>query len=77
LMIYLKENPGTPFVLAFMVLLVSAGALLLVDQSVEAYVAGVYAFYSIVLGVVIQVGVIVRDGRKHSQSNDDKQSSTS
>jgi hypothetical protein len=74
---YFKVNPGTPFILAFMILLVSAGVLLLAGKSDEANATAVYAFYSIVLGIIIQIGVIVREGRKHSRSNDNKPSGTS
>jgi len=74
---YFKANPGTPFILAFMVLLVSAAVLLLEGKSVEANLTGVYAFYSIVLGIIFQLGVIVREGMKHSRSSDDKPSGTS
>ena len=74
---YFKASPGTPFVLAFIVLLVSAAALLVAGKSGEASDTGVYAFYAIVLGIIIQLGVIVREGRKHSRSSDDKPSGTS
>jgi len=60
-----------------MALLVSAAILLVAGETVEANATGVYAFYALVLGIVIQVGVIVREGRKHSHSSDDKPSGTS
>jgi hypothetical protein len=73
---YFKENPGTPFILGFMVLLVSAAVLLVAGKSDEANATAVYAFYAIVLGIIIQVGVIVREGRKRSRSSDNKPSGT-
>jgi hypothetical protein len=74
---YFRENPGTPFILAFMILLIYAAVLLIAGRSVEANAAGVYAFYALVLGIVIQIGVIVREGRKHSRSSNNKPSSPS
>jgi hypothetical protein len=74
---YFKENPGTPFILGFMALLVSAAVLLVAGRSDEANATAVYAFYALVLGIIIQVGVIVREGRKHSRSSDNKPSGTS
>jgi hypothetical protein len=67
---YFKANPGTPFVLGFMVLLVSAGTLLAIGRSNEADNVANYAFYSLVLGIAIQVGVVIRESRKHSHSSD-------
>jgi hypothetical protein len=55
-----------------MILLVSAGALLAIGRPNEANVVADYAFYALVLGIAIQVGVIVWEGRKHSQSNDNR-----
>ena len=60
-----------------MILLVSAAVLLVTGNSDEANATAVYAFYSIVLGIIIQVGVILREGRKHSHSSVDKPSITS
>jgi hypothetical protein len=74
---YIKAKPGTPFILAFMLLLVSAAVLLLAGKSDEANATGIYAFYAIVLGVIIQVGSIVREGRKHPRSSDNKPSGPS
>jgi len=65
---YFKANPGTPFILAFMILLVSAAALLIAGNTSEADNTANYAFYSLVIGIVIQVGVVVREGRKHPLS---------
>jgi hypothetical protein len=74
---YFKSNPGTPFILAFMVLLISAAALLIANNTNEANIIAEYAFYSLVLGIVIQVGVVVREGRKHPRSNGNRPSTSS
>jgi hypothetical protein len=74
---YFKGDPGTPFILAFIVLLVSAAALLVAGKTSEANSVAIYAFYSLVLGLIIQLGVVVREGRKHTISNGDKSSHAS
>ncbi len=52
-----------------MVLLLSAAGLLIANERNEANSFADYAFYSLVIGIVIQVGVVVREERKHSHSN--------
>jgi hypothetical protein len=74
---HFKENPGTPFIIGFMLLLIAAAVLLVAGRSDEANATAVYAFYSIVLGIIIQAAVIVWEGRKHTRSSDDKPSGTS
>jgi len=67
---YFKANPGTPFILAFMILLLSAAALLTTGKPNEADNVANYAFYSLVLGIAIQVIVTIRESRKHSHPSD-------
>ena len=63
---YFTANPGTPFILAFMILLLSAAALLTTGRPNDADNVANYAFYSLVLGIAIQVIVTIRESRKHS-----------
>jgi hypothetical protein len=60
-----------------MVLLVSAAVLLIAGKSDEANATAVYAFYSIVLGFIIQLGFILREERKHFRSSRGKPSGPS
>ncbi len=69
---YFKTNPGTPFILAFMILVLSAAALLITGRPNEADNVADYAFYSLVLGIAVQVGVVIRESRKHPHSSDSK-----
>jgi len=69
---YFKANPGTPFILAFMILLLSAATLLSIGRPNDADNVANYAFYSLVLGIAIQVIVKIRASRKHSQPNDSR-----
>jgi hypothetical protein len=52
-----------------MILLISAAALLIAGDTNDANNVAEYSFYSLVIGVVIQIGVVVREGRRHSRSN--------
>jgi hypothetical protein len=69
---YFKTNPGTPFILAFMILLISAATLLAIGRQKEADNIANYAFYSLVLGIAIQVIVTIRESRKHSHPSDSR-----
>ncbi len=53
--------------MAFQVLLVSAAVLLAGANSRAANEVAVYAFYALVIGVAIQVGVVVREERKRTR----------
>ncbi|MDG7008016.1 MAG: hypothetical protein JRN06_07205 [Nitrososphaerota archaeon] len=59
---YLKENWGAPFVVAFMVLLVASAAELSEGLSDAANSTAVYAFYSLVIGVALQIASYVKYG---------------
>jgi hypothetical protein len=67
---YLYANPGAPFILAFMVLLLAAAVLLASARTGEANNVADYAFYSLVLGIAIQIIVAIREERKHSHRRD-------
>ena len=69
---YFKANPGTPFILAFMILLLSAAALLAIGRPKDADNVANYAFYSLVLGIAIQVIVTIRESRKHPHPGDSR-----
>jgi hypothetical protein len=69
---YFKANPGTPFILGFMILLLSAAALLAISRPNDADNVANYAFYSLVLGIAIQVIVTIRESRKHSHPSDNR-----
>lgn len=52
---YVEENWGAPFIVAFMLLLMVAAASLSMSLSSLADAVAVYAFYALVVGVVLQV----------------------
>jgi hypothetical protein len=74
---YFKANPGTPFIVAFMALLLSAAVLLASAKPNEANILANYAFYSLVLGIAIQVGVVAWEERKNSHRRDNNRSDSS
>jgi amino acid transporter len=51
---YVKENWGTPFIVGFMALLLVAAVSLSMGFSVFADDVAVYAYYALVVGVVLQ-----------------------
>lgn len=61
---YLKENWGAPFVLAFIALLIASAVLLSGGNSDSANGIAVYAFYALVIGVVLQIASYVKYGGK-------------
>ena len=65
---YFVANPGALFILSFQILLASAAVLLVEGNSGLANEVSVYAFYALVIGVAIQVGVVVREERKRTRT---------
>ena len=57
---YVKENWGAPFILGFMALLMVAAASLIMEFSVFAEEVAVYAYYSLVVGVVFQLACFLK-----------------
>jgi hypothetical protein len=64
---YLRENWGAPFVLAFILLLLASAVLLSSGNSNSANNIAVYAFYALVLGVVLQIASYVKYGEKEGR----------
>jgi heme/copper-type cytochrome/quinol oxidase subunit 4 len=65
---YVKENWGAPFVVGFVALLMVAAVTLLMDFAVLANEVAVYAFYALVVGVVLQLVCFLRCGKKAGES---------
>ncbi len=51
---YVRENWGAPFIVGFMILLMIAVASLSIDLAALADEVAVYAYYALVVGVVLQ-----------------------
>jgi hypothetical protein len=52
---YVRENWGTPFVLGFMLLLIIAAVSLSIGLADIANEVAVYAYYALVVGVILQL----------------------
>ena len=61
---YVKRNWGAPFVIGFMLLLVVAAALLAIGLSVPAEVVGDSAYFSLVIGIILQFACYLRSEKK-------------
>jgi hypothetical protein len=58
---YLKENWGAPFIIAFMIMLMICACLLASGNDTLANEIAVYAYYSLVIGVVLQLVTFIRE----------------
>lgn len=63
---YLWENPGAPFILGFQFLLILCALLLVKGAETMANDLAVYAYYALVVGVLLQLVSYIREGRKAS-----------
>jgi len=70
---YFKTNWGAPFVIAFQVLLVSAAGYLAIGAETIANELAVYAYYSLVAGVILQLISYLkfekRESKMHSNNS--------
>ena len=60
---YMKANWGAPFIIAFMILLSTAAAYLAMGMESSANDIAVYAYYCLVIGVILQLVSYVREGK--------------
>ncbi len=65
---YVKENWGSPFIVAFMLLLLSAAGFLSAGLSSLADAVAVYAYYALVAGVLLQLVCFLKYSRKPSEA---------
>jgi len=61
---YIKENPGAPFIIGFIILLVAAAIALAVNMEGTANTLAEYAYYSLVIGVLLQIAVLIKERKK-------------
>lgn len=64
----LKENPGSPFIIAFMIVLVSAAIALALNVEELANELAEVAYYFLVVGVVLQLISVVREEKRKVDS---------
>jgi len=61
---YLRENWGAPFILGFMLLLMVAAGSLATGLELLANEVAIYAFYALVVGVVLQLVCFLKYGER-------------
>ena len=66
---YVKENWGAPFVVGFIALLMIATVSLLMNFSVLADEMAVYAYYALVIGVVLQLACFLKYRKREGESS--------
>ena len=66
---YLRENPGAPFIMGFMVLLLSCAFLLFTGHTPQANKTAEYAYYLLVIGVILQFVSFVKEERAKQEEN--------
>lgn len=59
---YLRNNPGACFIIGFQILLLVCAGLLILGNSVWAEGVAVVAYFSLVIGVVVQLISFLRHG---------------
>jgi len=58
---------GAPFIIAFIILLIVCAGFLALGNGALANEVAVYAYYSLVVGVVLQLATFIRDERRKGQ----------
>ena len=69
---YLAENPGAPFIIAFQVLLCICAVMLAIGREQGANALAVYAYYSLIAGVVLQLVSTMKQRRKRVKGEETK-----
>ena len=67
---YLRENPGASFIIGFQILLLVCAGLLIVGNSVWADELAVVAYFSLVIGVVLQLISFLKHGKQEEEGNE-------
>jgi len=61
---YCRGNWGAPFIVGFMLLLVVAAVSSSMDLAISADAVAVYAYYAVVIGVVLQLVCFLKYSKK-------------
>ena len=65
--IYLLKNLGAPFIIGFQVLILICAFFLTQRNWVMADKIGIYAYYMLVIGVILQLISFYKDGKRAEQ----------
>ena len=64
---YLKENPGAPFIIAFQAMLITCAIMMAQGGEEMANELAIYAFYSLVAGVILQFIAFLKYGGENEE----------
>ena len=67
--VFVKEDWGVPFIVGFMVLLIVAAASLSMGLTVLADAIAMYAYFALVVGVVLQLVCFLKFNKKNGEKN--------
>jgi hypothetical protein len=67
---YFKENWGAPFITAFMAMLMACAGMLASGSEALANEVAIYAYYSLVVGVALQLAAFIREGRRRPRQHE-------
>ena len=65
----MRENWGAPFIVGFMLLLMVAAASLSMGLAVLTNEVAVYAYYALVIGVVLQLACFLKYTKRNGEKN--------
>jgi hypothetical protein len=66
---YVRENWGAPFIMGFMLLLLTAASSLIAGLAALADELAVYAYYALVAGVIGQVVCYLKSNKRNSEKD--------
>ena len=61
---YLKKNPGALFIISFQIMLVTCAILMASGNETAANELAIYAFYALVIGVILQFAAFLKHDRE-------------
>jgi undecaprenyl pyrophosphate phosphatase UppP len=64
---YVKTNWGSPFIIGFIVLLVTTVVSLSIGLQYMADTIAIYAYYALILGVVLQLASFIKNRNKDGE----------
>jgi len=68
---YFKENLGAPFIITFMISLLAAAGYLAIGLETVANEIAIYAYYALVIGVMLQIASYLKYRNKENEESSD------
>ena len=67
---YFRENWGAPFIILFQALILSSGRFLIQGNSALANIIVTYSYYSLLIGVALQLISFLMNGRRKQKEDE-------